>query len=131
MQTIVVSRSVEIDAGKGEVMAVIGDARQLPAWAPGFAREVRRAGDGWVSTHPSGFDLPFELKVDAESGTADVVVTSSPPRGAYLRALETGTGCHLTLTIIVPAADGAGEAGQQEVAEAELRAIGQLVGVRP
>jgi len=126
MQSVAVSRSLEIDAAPSKVLEILQDPDQLPRWAPGFAREVRQEGEVWIAAHPLGFDLPFTLRVNREHGTADVIVSETPPRGAYLRALATGTGCHLTLTIVVPAADGVDEAGQVDVAEAELRAIAEL-----
>ena len=128
MQSVAVSRSREIAAPPSRVLEILEDPHQLPRWAPGFAREVRQEGDRWVAVHPLGFDLPFTLRVSREHGTADVIVSETPPRGAYLRALPTGTGCHLALSIVVPVADGVDEAGQIDVADSELRAIADLAG---
>jgi uncharacterized protein YndB with AHSA1/START domain len=44
------TKAISIDADPRKVFEFVANPVQLPRWAVGFARAVRRDGDGWVVT---------------------------------------------------------------------------------
>ncbi|MGX7679273.1 hypothetical protein ACSMXN_10290 [Jatrophihabitans sp. DSM 45814] len=102
------SGSAECNAERGQVIEILGDANQLPEWAPGFADSVRGdATSGWVITKAG---REFSVSVDAhpEAGTVDYVREVAPGvlGGAYLRVIpRPGGGSVIVMTL--PIASGA------------------------
>jgi Polyketide cyclase / dehydrase and lipid transport len=124
------TRTIAIAAPPEEVLAVVGDGRRLPEWAPGFAPAVRRDGEGgdgaWIVDSGSG-ELPIRLRVDAELGTVDILRREDPPRGAYARVVPNGAGSEFLFTLVFPAAtDAAAVDAQMATVEAELRTVRRL-----
>src|SRR3954454_20705050 len=116
------TRTAAIAAPPAAVLAVIGDPRRLPEWAPNFAAAVAPEGDRWRVDTGAG-ELVVDVQVDAARATVDVLRPGSTV-GARLRALASGEGTELLFTIIFP--PDAGEeavAGQMAVVEEELRAV--------
>jgi hypothetical protein len=140
------TRTIAIAAPPEEVLAIVGDGRRLPEWAPGFAPAVRRDGEGvtngrgsdrkdagdrdgddWIVDSDAG-ELPIRLRVDAELGTVDILRREYPPRGAYARVLPNGAGSEFLFTLVFPAAtDAAAVDAQMATVEAELRTVRRLV----
>ena len=83
----VVTRGTSVDAPVEVVIEVLSDARQLPHWAPAFARRVRLEGDHWVAESADGARTPVTMRSSPQFGTIDVLVTEAPPIGAYMRAI--------------------------------------------
>lgn len=44
------TKTISINVDPRKVFQLVSDADQLPRWAIGFARSVRREGDRWVVT---------------------------------------------------------------------------------
>jgi hypothetical protein len=122
---ICVTRTISIKAPPEAVIGVLSDARQLPSWAPRFARRVVRESGQWVAEAEDGTRIPVALRASREHGTVDVLVTSAPPRGAYMRVLGNGEGSELILSVMF-AGDTDAIARQRQVADDELRAVRNL-----
>lgn len=127
MHTISLTGSIFIAAPPDAVISLIGDARQLPVWAPGFARHVRPDGGQWIAEADDGTRTRIALRTAPDHGTVDILVTQAPPRGAYLRVLGNGDGSELVLTLLAPdPGEATGMTRQQQVLDDELRAVRDL-----
>jgi hypothetical protein len=127
MRTICLVRSISIEAAPEAVIGLLSDARQLPNWAPRFARHVLPEGDQWVVEADDGTRTPIALRASHGHGTVDVLLTQSPPCGAYMRALDSGTGSELVLALVFPDPREEGAVvRQQQVVDDELRAVRDL-----
>jgi hypothetical protein len=123
MQTICLTRCTSVDAPVEFVIEVLSDARQLPRWAPAFARRVHLEGDHWVAESAGGGRTPVTLRSSPQFGTIDVLVTEAPPIGAYMRAISNGARSELVLSLLVRYPEQPGSlARQQEILGDELRA---------
>jgi hypothetical protein len=130
MQTITTARAetrtIPIAAPPASVLAVIGDARRLPEWAPAFARAVEPAGDHWRIDTGAGQVL-VDVEVIAAAGTVDIVRPGDTTTGARLRALASGGGTELLFTILFPrGVDDAAVAAQMATVEDELATVRSL-----
>jgi hypothetical protein len=72
------TRTITIAASPSDVLALVGDVEQLPRWAVGFARSVRRVGDRWVVTTGQGGDVPVDVAVDPAAGLVDFRIEAAP-----------------------------------------------------
>jgi hypothetical protein len=140
------TRTIAIAAPPDAVLAVVGDARRLPEWAPDFASAVRRdgaegavegaepsadgggRGDGnWIVDNGSA-EFPIRLRVAAELGTVDILRREDPPRGAFARVVPSGEGSEFLFTLAFPAGTDADAVdAQMATVEAELRTVRALV----
>jgi hypothetical protein len=119
------SRSISIAAPPQDVLAVVGDARRLPEWAPNFARAVRPDGDGWIIDTGAG-DLRVDLRVVPELGTVDIL-RGDPPRGAFSRVLPNGDGSEYLFTLFFPeGTDPAAVDAQMATVDTELETVRAL-----
>jgi hypothetical protein len=93
------TRAVTIPASVEEVFAFLGDPGNLPRWAVGFARGIRRDGDEWIVQTAAG-EFPIRYRIDAERGTIDIHTTVAPGvvSSAYSRVLENGSGAEFVFT---------------------------------
>lgn len=127
------TRTIAIAAPPAAVLAVVGDARRLPDWAPNFARAVRRDGEGeggdggWIVDNGAA-EFPIRLRVVAELGTVDILRREDPPRGAFARVVPNGEGSEFLFTLAFPAGtEAAAVDAQMTTVEAELRTVRGLV----
>jgi hypothetical protein len=119
------TRSISIAAAPADVLAVVGDARRLPEWAPDFARAVRPDGDAWIIDTGAG-DLRVDLRVVPELGTVDIL-RGDPPRGAFSRVLPNGDGSEYLFTLFFPeGTDAAAVDAQMATVDAELETVRAL-----
>jgi hypothetical protein len=130
MQTIETSRAetrtIAIAAPPAAVLAVVGDARRLPEWAPDFARAATPDGDLWRIDTGAG-ELVLDVPVSEAAGTVDFVRPGDTTAGARLRAIASGGGSELLFTILFPrAVDEAAVAAQMETVERELATVRDL-----
>jgi hypothetical protein len=120
------TRSISIGVPPDAVLDIVGDARTLPSWAPGFARAIEADGELWVIDTGAG-EARIDVRVAREQGTVDIVSADDPRRGAFTRVLPNGVGSEYLFTLFFP--ETAGEdaiAAQMAVVEAELRAVRDL-----
>ena len=93
------TQTISINARPGDVVAFVGDAENLPRWAIGFAKSVRRRADGWIVTTGEG-DVPVSVTVDERAGTVDFDL--QPGLGAtataFTRSVPNGDGTEFAFT---------------------------------
>ena len=71
------TQAITVPATTEEAFAFLADPANLPRWAVGFARDIRRQGDGWVVATAQG-DVPLRCVADAARGTIDFHLTVAP-----------------------------------------------------
>ena len=93
------TKSVTIPASTEEVFAFLGDPGNLPTWAVGFARGIRRDGDSWIVQTADG-EFPIRYGIDEGRGTIDIHTTVAPgvEVSAYSRVLANGSGAEYVFT---------------------------------
>ncbi|HEX2048145.1 MAG TPA: SRPBCC family protein [Acidimicrobiales bacterium] len=93
------TRTVTIDASPEAVLAFVCDPANLPRWAIGFAKGVRREGGRWSVTTAQG-DVGVSVDVDRRSGTVDFHMEPAPgvEAVAYSRVVPNGTGAEYVFT---------------------------------
>src|SRR5687768_14390984 len=93
------TKSVSIHAEPTKVVKFLADPENLPRWAVGFAKFVRREGDRWLVTTSSG-ELGIRIRADAGSGVVDFFM--SPARGVEMlaasRVVPNGSGSEYVFT---------------------------------
>jgi hypothetical protein len=120
------TRAISIAAPREAVLALLGDARRLPDWAPAFARVVEPADDEWL-INPGAGQFRIRVRVSVEHGTVDLLRPTDPSRGAHMRVLHNEHGSEFVFTLIFPVgADDQSIAQQMTTVEAELRTVRDL-----
>jgi hypothetical protein len=123
MATASVTQTISIDAPPETVLDLVGDPRNLPRWAPGFASAVREDGDGWIVTSSQG-DVRRHIPVSRESGTVDYLAEPGARLGLFTRVIPNGDGSHVTFTFVIPADRDAEETAA--ILRSELEAVKRL-----
>jgi hypothetical protein len=120
------TRSISIAAPPDAVLAVVGDPRRLPEWAPAFASAVEPQGDDWlIGSGDAQFAIAY--RVSAEHGTVDLLRPDDLTYGARMRVLHNHAGSELVFTLVFPAGVPP-EAidAQMKTVEAELETVRTL-----
>jgi hypothetical protein len=120
------TRSISIAAPPSAVLALVGDPRRLPEWAPAFARGVQPDGDDWVIDTGDG-QARITVRVSPEHGTVDLLRAADPTRGAFSRVVHNHEGSEYLFTLFFP--DGTPESAisrQMATVEEELAAVRAL-----
>ena len=121
--------SVSIARDPAEVYAYVVDPRNLPAWAPGFARAVRQDPTGWVVDTADGpVRLAFVPRNDL--GVADHHVTDDAGLDLWsrMRVLPNGDGAEVLFTLFrTPDLTDAAAARDLELVQGDLRALQRLL----
>jgi hypothetical protein len=118
-----VTRTIAIEAPPGTVLDLVGDPRNLPRWAPGFAQAVREDGDGWIVDAGSA-ELRRHIPVSREHGTVDYLSAPGATRGLFTRVVPNGDGSQLTFTFVL--ADGVDPEATAAILVSELAAVKRL-----
>jgi Polyketide cyclase / dehydrase and lipid transport len=117
--------SVSIAAPWDVVWSFVSDPRQLPRWAPGFAREIEADGEHWVVRNDSG-EVPIRVPVDSAAGTVEYLARGRE-LGSYTRLLRNGDGCEYLFTLFLnPDASPAAAEEQRAVIVGELETVRQI-----
>jgi hypothetical protein len=114
------TQSISIDASPGAVLDVVGDPLQLPRWASGFARAVRRDGEDWI-VDTGEREVRRHIPVSRERGTVDFLAAPGARRGLFTRVVANGDGSELTFTFV-----GAGSEEQRAMLAVELQTVRSL-----
>ena len=121
-----VTGSIESDADRAAVLAVLEDGTRVPEWAPAFADVAVRDGARWRGTK-DGSDFSFRVAYEPVAGAADYVREVGPgiENGAYIRVVpRLGGGCVIAMTL--PIRPGMSAGSVRETLAAELAAIARL-----
>jgi hypothetical protein len=118
-----VTQTISIDAPSETVLDLVGDPRNLPRWAPGFASAVREDGDGWIVTTSQG-EIRRHISVSREHGTVDYLAAPGATRGLFTRVVPNGDGSQLTFTFVL--ADGVDPVATEAILVSELEAVKRL-----
>jgi hypothetical protein len=117
------TRAVSIAAPPERVLAYVGDAQNLPSWAPRFASAVRADGDHWA-IQSGDAELKIAVSVSHEHGTVDLLAAADRRLGAFSRVIPNGEGCEYLFTLLFPeGTPTATIADQMKVVEDELGTV--------
>ena len=123
------THSVSIAARAQVVLEFLADPRELPRWAPVFARAVRPDGDRWIVDTGQG-ETAIRVRVSREHGTVDFLDADAPAgtdRGAFTRVVGNRRESQLMFTRFFPATTSADEVERQKaVVDQELRTVQSL-----
>jgi hypothetical protein len=85
------TQTVTLPASAEDAFAFLADLTNLPRWAVGFARGIRREGDEWIVQTANG-EMPIRLGADSTRGTIDFYIqhtAGARSRGGCLLAAPT------------------------------------------
>ena len=93
------TQTISLAAGVEEVFAFLADPENLPHWAVGFARGIRRDVDGWVVQTSQG-EVALRVVADAETGTIDFHLRPAldVEAVAYTRVVPNDSGAEYVFT---------------------------------
>jgi hypothetical protein len=102
MTTLLQSRTLSISIGcrPDNVYAFVSNPENLPRWAAGLCKSVRKSGAGWVVETAQGpMNLRFVKSNDL--GVLDHYVTPAPGVEVYapIRVLANGSGSEVLFTL--------------------------------
>jgi hypothetical protein len=115
-----VTQSISIAAAPQAVLDILGEPLQLPTWAPGFSKSVRRDGDQWL-VDVGEREITRHIPVSREFGTVDFVAKPGAAHGLFTRVVGNGDGSELTFVFV---GDGSDE--QRAILAGELAALKEL-----
>ena len=93
------TQTVTLPVSFEEAFAFLAEPENLPRWAVGFARGIRREGDDWIVQTAQG-EMPIRVVADALRGTIDFQMLVAPEfeAVAYSRVLPNGSGAEYAFT---------------------------------
>ena len=93
------TRTVTIAAAPEAVLGFVADPANLPRWAIGFAKGVRRQDGRWVVSTGRG-EVAVTVDLDERVGTVDFRMEPAPgvEAVAYSRVVPNGTGAEYVFT---------------------------------
>ncbi len=94
------TRGVTIEAAPSAVFEFVANPENLPHWAVGFCRSIRRdTGDRWVVTTASG-EVPIQCELSEAARTIDFRFSPAPglEATAYSRVVPNGDGAEYVFT---------------------------------
>lgn len=129
------TRAVTIGAAANEVFEFVADPENLPRWAVGFCRAIRRDGgvpDRWIVTTAQG-ELPIRYVTDAALGVIDFYLSPAPgvEAAAFSRVVPNGEGAEYIFTQFqAPGMPDEVFEGQVHALAEELHVLRGLIGAR-
>jgi len=93
------TQAISIDASPSKVLELVANPENLPRWAVGFARSVRRDSEGWAVTTAGG-EVRLKVEANAAAGTVDFLISPAPGVQALAasRVLPRGAGSEYVFT---------------------------------
>lgn len=71
------TKTISIEAAPHKVVQFLADLQNLPRWAVGFAKAVRREGDRWYVKTAAG-EVGVRVSADPRSGIVDFWISPAP-----------------------------------------------------
>src|SRR5918995_503083 len=95
------TQTITLPANAEDAFTFLAQPENLPRWAVGFARGIRREGDGWIVETPQG-EIPIRIAADATRGTIDFQMRVAPglEAVAYSRVVPNESGAEYVFTQI-------------------------------
>jgi hypothetical protein len=118
------TQTVTIAAPRERVYAFVANPENLPRWAIGFAKAVRREATQWIVVTQSG-DMPIDLVTDADHGVIDFMF--QPTAGVTVTACSRVIANGETAEYVFTQFQDAGM--PDEVFEEQVRALGHELDV--
>ena len=93
------TQAVTVPGGYRSIFTFLADPANLPTWAFGFARGIRREGERWVVVTGHG-EVPVRVEADEARGVIDFHLEPAPgvEAVAYSRLLPNGDGAEYVFT---------------------------------
>jgi hypothetical protein len=93
------TKTITIHAQPRQVIDFLAEVQNLPRWAIGFAKEVRRRDDRWLVTTGSG-EMGIRIVADSTSGVVDFYLSPAPGVEALAasRVVPSGDGVEYVFT---------------------------------
>jgi hypothetical protein len=93
------TQTATIDSAPKDVVAFVGQVENLPRWAIGFAKAVRRDENRWIVTTGQG-EVAISVEVDETVGTVDFHLEPAPgvEAVAFARVVPNGRGAEFIFT---------------------------------
>ncbi len=100
-----ITLSISIAAKPDDIAAYVADANNMPQWAGGFCKSVRKAGEDWVVETGEG-DVGLKFLGPIAAGVLDHVVTLGPGLQVYvpMRVVPNEDGSEVLFTLFQPPA---------------------------
>jgi hypothetical protein len=94
------TKTITIERDEQTVFEFVANPENLPSWAKGFARDIRRAGEAWIIETPHGEELNLRYVTDAEFGIVDYHISPAPGVEFVVpsRVVPNGTGAEYIFT---------------------------------
>lgn len=98
------TQSIAIEAPAEHVFEFVADLEQLPRWAIGFAKEIRRENGSWLVKTGSGDEIAIRAVTDRELGVVDYHMSPAPgvEFPAVTRVVPNGDGAEYVFTMFQP-----------------------------
>jgi hypothetical protein len=95
------TQTVTLPVSFEEAFAFLAEPENLPRWAVGFARGIRREGEDWIVQTAQG-EMPIRVVADAVRGTIDFQMRVAPglEAVAYSRVVPNDSGAEYAFTQI-------------------------------
>jgi hypothetical protein len=93
------TQTITLPVSSEEAFAFLAQPENLPRWAVGFARGIRRDGDDWIVQTAQG-EMPIRVIADVARGTIDFYMTMAPglEAVAYSRVVPYDSGAEYVFT---------------------------------
>jgi hypothetical protein len=93
------TKTVTLPASAEDAFTFLANPANLPRWAVGFARGIRREGEEWIVQTAQG-EMPIRIAADAARGTIDfhMRVASEVEAIAYSRVVPNDSGAEYVFT---------------------------------
>ena len=93
------TKTIAIHAKPSQVVDFLADPMNLPRWAVGFAKGVRRDGDRWLVTTGAG-EMGVRILADHKMGVIDFFMSPAPGVEALAasRVVPSGDGVEYVFT---------------------------------
>jgi hypothetical protein len=94
------TKTITVERDFQTVYEFVANPENLPTWAKGFARSIRRAGEAWIIETPHGEHLNIRYVTDAEFGIVDFCISPAPGVEFVVpsRVVPNGTGAEYIFT---------------------------------
>jgi hypothetical protein len=121
--------SVSIGRHPNEVYEFASNPENMPKWAKGLGKNIRKQGSDWIVDTPRG-PLKIRFAEINKFGVLDHYVTTAAGVEVYvpMRVLSNGTGCEVIFTLFrMPEMSDEKYAEDMKLVEQDLRALKDLL----